>query len=84
MLKQFLTTSIFLSITINGFAQVGIGTTSPHASSRLEVSATDKGLLIHRIALTANNDVSTISNPEKSLLVYNTTTEITIHLLVQI
>ncbi|QNJ99046.1 hypothetical protein [Constantimarinum furrinae] len=56
---------------ING--QVGINTTTPNASSILDISASDKGLLIPRIALIGLNDTTTILNPVESLLVYNTT-----------
>jgi hypothetical protein len=57
------------------FAQVGIGTTTPDASAKLEVSATDKGFLQPRVALnsTSNAD-NTISNPATGLMVYNTAT----------
>jgi len=38
----------------------------------LEVQATDKGVLIHRISLNSTSDVTTISNPAVRLLIYNT------------
>ena len=38
------------------FAQVGIGTTTPDASAKLEVSATDKGFLQPRVALNSTNN----------------------------
>lgn len=54
-------------------AQVGINTAAPHASSILDLSATDKGLLIPRVfLLTVINNVSPISSPAYGLLVYNT------------
>ena len=53
---------------------VGIGTTIPNASAQLEVTATNKGLLPPRIALTGPTDVTTIPNPAVGLMVYNTTT----------
>jgi hypothetical protein len=57
------------------FAQVGIGTTTPDASAKLEVSATDKGFLQPRVALNStNNAENTISNPATGLMVYNTAT----------
>lgn len=55
-------------------AQVGVGTTNPNASSVLDVTSTDKGLLIPRINLTGTNDVATIATPATSLLVYNQAT----------
>src|SRR5690606_31208992 len=56
-------------------AQVGIGTPTPNASAMLDITATNKGVLIPRVALT---DASTVlagaSTHEYSLLVYNTAT----------
>lgn len=52
------------------FPQVGINTTNPHSSSMLDITASDKGLLIPRVGLTSVNDLTTIPNPETSLLVY--------------
>jgi len=53
---------------------VGIGTTSPHASAKLEVSATDKGLLIPRVNLVAANNPAPVTSPATGLLVFNTAT----------
>lgn len=56
------------------YAQTGIGTTTPHASAKLDVSATNKGFLPPRIALTATLDVATITSPATGLVIYNTST----------
>ena len=60
----------------NSFAQnVGISSSSsftPDASAGLDISYTNKGLLIPRVALTATNAAGPISSPATSLLVYNT------------
>jgi hypothetical protein len=53
-------------------AQTGIGTTTPHASAKLDVSSSDKGFLPPRITLTSGTDNSTIPSPATGLLVYNT------------
>ncbi|MFI2742457.1 hypothetical protein ACG2LH_06935 [Zhouia sp. PK063] len=70
--------SIFYVISIFcvtfSYAQVGIGTTVPDDSAVLDVTSTDKGVLLPRVALTSNIDEETIPNPTKSLLVYNTAT----------
>ncbi|MFD2910049.1 hypothetical protein ACFSX9_15050 [Flavobacterium ardleyense] len=51
-------------------AQVGIGTSTPQAA--LDINSTNDGLLIPRIALTANNVASPIITPTVSELIYNT------------
>lgn len=55
-------------------AQVGINTTTPHASASLDVYSTNSGLLIPRISLTSTTDATTISNPATGLLIYNIST----------
>ncbi len=65
---------LFLIITFYGQAQTGIGTTTPNASAKLEIFATDKGFLPPRVALTATNSTSPIASPATGLLVYNTAT----------
>ena len=55
-------------------AQVGINTTTPDASSMLDINATDKGLLIPRVSIPNLNAASPITAPAISLLVYNTNT----------
>jgi hypothetical protein len=56
------------------FAQTGIGTTTPNASAKLDVYATNKGFLPPRVALTATNAASPITNPANGLMVFNTVT----------
>ncbi|MGB3592037.1 MAG: cadherin repeat domain-containing protein [Nonlabens sp.] len=51
---------------------VGIGTETPDGSTVLEVSGTDRGVLVPRVALLSTTDVATIPTPAVSLLVYNT------------
>ncbi len=56
---------------------VGISTTNgftPDASAALDISYTNKGLLVPRVALTATNAAGPITSPATSLLVYNTAT----------
>jgi hypothetical protein len=51
---------------------VGIGTTSPAASARLDISASDKGVLIPRISLTNQFNLSPVTGGSaEGLLVYN-------------
>ena len=63
----------FLFIAGSSYAQLGIGVTKPNSSSQLEVSASDKGVLIPRIPLISTTDQSTITSGNvNSLLVFNT------------
>ena len=72
--KQFVICIAFIICNINLNAQTGIGTTTPHASAKLDVSATNKGFLPPRIALLSTTDVATITSPATGLVVYNTNT----------
>ena len=47
---------------------VGIGTSSPHSSAMLDVSATDKGVLVPRVT---TNQRTAIANPAAGLLVFD-------------
>ena len=51
------------------WAQVGIGTSTPNANAALEISATDKGLLIPRLTIAQR---TTIISPPQGLMVYQT------------
>jgi hypothetical protein len=62
----------FLLVTFQVFAQTGIGTTTPDASAKLDVTATNKGFLPPRVTLTSGTDNTTIPSPATGLLVYNT------------
>lgn len=59
-------------------AQVGIGTTSPADGAILDISSSDSGIIIPRVALTATNVVAPIVSiaptPENGLMVFNTNT----------
>lgn len=52
MIKNFISvflSLVLLSIPVFSFAQIGIGTTSPDASSVLDIASADKGLLMPRM-----------------------------------
>jgi hypothetical protein len=68
MYKVFLILLSFV-ISIQVYGQTGIGTTTPNASAKLEIAATDKGLLIPRLTLTQRGS---ISSPANGLLIYQT------------
>ncbi|WP_343662338.1 hypothetical protein [Chryseobacterium mucoviscidosis] len=73
MLKKIFTSTI---IVLNTFiyAQIGVGISNPHSSAMLEISSTNKGFLPPRIELKSFTDGTTIPNPAKGLIVYNTNT----------
>ena len=73
-MKKITLTFLFFQICNAAFNQVAIGTNSPVASAKLQVDATNKGLLPPRVTLTGTADVSTIATPATGLLVYNTAT----------
>ena len=58
-----------LILSLQSYGQTGIGTTTPNASAKLEIAATDKGLLIPRLTVTQKGN---ISSPANGLLVYQT------------
>ena len=60
-----------LFIATYSFAQTGIGTSTPHASAKLDVTSTNKGFLPPRVTLTSATDATTIPSPAEGLLVYN-------------
>jgi len=68
-LKTF--TIVMLFIATYSFAQTGIGTSTPHASAKLDVTSTNKGFLPPRVTLTSATDATTIPSPAEGLLVYN-------------
>jgi hypothetical protein len=72
MKHKFISFTIILLLLVSyTFAQTGIGTSTPHASAKLHVSASDKGFLPPRVTLTAATDATTIPSPAEGLLVYN-------------
>ncbi|MCG2793164.1 MAG: hypothetical protein L6262_06440 [Weeksellaceae bacterium] len=64
MKKLIIIFAIFASVL--SFSQVGIGTPSPQASSILDLTATDKALLLPRIANTG-----AVSTPTNGMVIYD-------------
>jgi hypothetical protein len=81
-LKQFVFCMAWVMATLQLNAQTGIGTTTPNASAKLDVVASDKGFLPPRVALTATTVFSPVTGlsgatalaTAAGLLVYNTAT----------
>ncbi len=65
------------AFTILKSGNVGINNSTPDFSAKLDITATNKGLLIPRVSLTSVTDAVTIATPAISLLVYNTNASIT-------
>ena len=63
--KKFAFSSFLFLCNLMLFAQVGVGTTTPKAA--MDVSSSNQGFLMPRIALTATN-VPTLVNPNGGLL----------------
>jgi hypothetical protein len=60
----------FMRMAPNG--NVGITNPFPDPSARLDIVATDKGVLLPRVALTATNVEGPVTAPATGLIVYNT------------
>jgi hypothetical protein len=73
MLRHLLLIVVFV-IPFQLLSQTGIGTTTPHASAKLEVASDRQGFLPPRIALTAINSASPITSPATGLIIFNTAT----------
>lgn len=66
---KYLIIFCFLVATITSNAQVGIGTPTPDASSQLDITSTDKGVLVPRMTAATRTG---IGSPATGLLVYQT------------
>jgi trimeric autotransporter adhesin len=75
--SAFTITTLLASVKLSAQQNVGIGTTTPNASARLDITATNRGLLIPRVALTGLTDAVTVPTPATSLLVFNTNAAVT-------
>jgi hypothetical protein len=68
-MKKVILVLAFFLVFLNGNAQTGIGTTTPDASAKLEVAATNKGFLLPRMTATQR---AAIASPATGLMVYQT------------
>ncbi|TZF99381.1 hypothetical protein FW781_05500 (plasmid) [Chryseobacterium panacisoli] len=62
------------SLGFTGTGNVGIGTAAPNSDAILEASATNKGLLIPRVALTSTITTAPLASHTAGMFVYNTAT----------
>jgi len=65
---------LLISLTSSSFAQVGIGTVLPDPDSVLDITSTDKGLLLPRVLLTSTSSFAPLSAHVEGMSVYNTNT----------
>ena len=68
-MKQLFTFLVAVLLTATTYAQVGVGTTTPDASSALDITSTTKGLLPPR--MTAAQRIA-IATPVQGLMIYCT------------
>lgn len=73
--KYFLLAAVLFGTVVS--AQVKIGGTdgTPNVNAMLEVEATDKGILLPRVALTALTDEAPLAAHVQGMIVYNTTVD---------
>lgn len=73
--KRSLFILIVFIISFVGHAQVGVGTMTPDNSAQLDVTATNKGMLVPRLSLIETTNQSPVTGViANSLLVYNVAT----------
>ena len=68
-MKKLLTIITFIITCSLSYAQIGIGTTTPDPSAILDITNTERGLLIPRMLLSEKNAITT---PATGLLIYQT------------
>lgn len=74
-MRKIIVCFIALILGSAAFAQTGIGTAQPNQSAELDITSSDRGVLIPRIALTSvTQQLQTTVTNETSLLIYNTVT----------
>lgn len=73
-MKRFIIVLLLAPFLTLNAQNVGINEANPDASAALEITSTNTGLLIPRVALTGTASASPVTSPATSLLVYNTAT----------
>jgi hypothetical protein len=76
-MKKKLLLGLLLLSTMAQAQNVGINTAAPDASSLLDLTSTDRGLLVPRISIGDVSLAAPVTAPATSLLVYNTNAAIT-------
>ncbi|WMW77321.1 putative Ig domain-containing protein [Flavobacterium sp. 20NA77.7] len=65
-MKKILFISIYF-LTVMGYAQIGLGTSTPHSSAALDLTSTSKGVLVPRMTHAQKN---AITSPVAGLLIW--------------
>ena len=68
-MKMIMLISVLLVMQV-ATAQVGVGTTTPNSNAVLDLTSTDRGLLLPRL-----NDTSNVGSPTEGLMIYNRNTK---------
>ncbi|GAB4279547.1 MAG: hypothetical protein Kow0068_03570 [Marinilabiliales bacterium] len=71
MRSYFIVFTLVLSINLFSQNNIGIGTTTPNSSAMLDITSTDKGLLIPRVTLNDASTAAPVTSPAEGLLIYN-------------
>ncbi len=74
LLHLLLSITLFLITSTVDAQNIGINNPAPDASAVLDISSTDKGLLVPRVALSATNLTTPVTAPATGLMVFNTAT----------
>jgi hypothetical protein len=61
-----ITTTLVLAVSMAVYSQVGINTTTPHASASLELGSNNKAFYLNRVA-----NISVIANPQPGMIIYD-------------
>lgn len=67
---------IIFSLVATAKAQVGIGTITPNNAAALDITSTNKGILIPKINIISLNNTNPVVAPATGLLVYNINTSL--------
>jgi len=78
-MKKFVLGLFFLLCSFSLSSQVGIGTTTPDPSSSLDITSTDSGVLVPRVALSdvTNTSLDGTNTAATGLLIWNTNAAVT-------
>ncbi|MBL4662224.1 MAG: DUF1566 domain-containing protein [Flavobacteriaceae bacterium] len=71
-MKNIFTLTVMILVSNTFFAQVGINTVTPGNGAILDVTSSDKGVLLPRVALTSTIVDLPVDEPDMGVLIFNT------------